>query len=35
MADYALKTYFSAEQREAPGQKDVYLADKNELSNKN
>ena len=35
MADYALKTHFSAEQLEAPGQKDVYLADENELSNKN
>ena len=35
MADYALKTQFSAEQQEAPCQKDVYLADENELSNKN
>ena len=35
MADYALKTHFSAEQLEASDKKDVYLADKNELSNKN
>ena len=35
MADDALKTHFSAEQLEAPGQEDVYLADENELSNKN
>ena len=35
MADDALKTHFSAEQLEVPGQKDVYLADENELRDKN